>query len=408
MPASTRTWTIRILAATVLFALGNITHAWLTPQPHAGLPTTPVAAGAPAPVPAGLPDFTPLVRQNAAAVVNISVTGMAQSGVAMNDVPEPFRHFFPQLPEADRMQTGVGSGFVIASDGYILTNAHVVDGAREINVKFSDKRERVARVIGVDPLSDIALIKVDAKDLPTVKIGRADTLRVGQWVLAIGSPFGFEQSASQGIVSALGRSLPGDAYVPFVQTDVPINPGNSGGPLIDLAGRVVGVNAQIYSRNGGYQGISFAIPVDVAMQVAAQLKADGKVTRGWLGIGIQEIDQQLASSFKLDQPTGALVTSVTAGSPAALAGIRSGDVIRGYDGKPIIEAGDLPPNVAVTPPGHNAALVVWRNGKSINVDVSIARLPEQAAKKGYRARFRQAAGGSPCRRAIVVARNATR
>ena len=382
MYTSTRIWTIRILAATVLFALGGVTHAWLTPQPHAGLPTRPVAAGAPAPVPVGLPDFTPLVRQNAAAVVNISVTSMAQSGAALNGLPEPFQRFFQPLPDAAREQTGVGSGFVIASDGYILTNAHVVDGASEINVKFSDKRERSARVVGVDPLSDIALIKVDAKDLPTVQVGRADTLRVGQWVLAIGSPFGFEQSASQGIVSALGRSLPGDAYVPFVQTDVPINPGNSGGPLIDLAGRVVGVNAQIYSRNGGYQGVSFAIPVDVAMQVAAQLKADGKVMRGWLGISIQEVNQELASSFKLDQPTGALVASVAPHSPAAVAGIRPGDVIRSYDGKSIVKAGDLPPRVAVTLPGHDAALEVWRNGHLLGVDVTIARLPEQTAKRG--------------------------
>ncbi|MHB1083461.1 MAG: trypsin-like peptidase domain-containing protein [Thiobacillus sp.] len=382
MQSSTRIWTVRILAAAALFTLGNVTHAWLAPQPHAGLPTTPVAAGAPAPVPAGLPDFTPLVRQNAGAVVNISVTRVAQAGAMLRDLPEPFQRFFQPPPGADLEQTGVGSGFVIESDGYILTNAHVVDGAREINVKFSDKRERSARVIGVDTLSDIALIKVDAKDLPTVKIGRADTLRVGQWVLAIGSPFGFEQSASQGIVSALGRSLPGDAYVPFVQTDVPINPGNSGGPLIDLAGRVVGVNAQIYSSSGGNQGVAFAIPVDVAMQVAAQLKADGKVTRGWLGIGIQEVGQALASSFKLDQPTGALVASVAPGSPAAAAGIRPGDVIRSYDGKAIVEASDLPPDVAVTPPGHDAALTVWRNGRSIGVSVTIARLPDRVTRRG--------------------------
>ena len=382
MHAPTRTWTIRILAASVLFALGGVTHAWLTPQPHAGLLTTPVAAGAPAPVPAGLPDFTALVRQNAAAVVNISVTSMAQSGAALNGLPESLQPFLQPLPDTDREQTGVGSGFVIESDGYILTNAHVIDGAREINVKFSDKRERSARVVGVDPLSDIALIKVDAQDLPTVQIGRADTLRVGQWVLAIGSPFGFEQSASQGIVSALGRSLPGDAYVPFVQTDVPINPGNSGGPLIDLAGRVVGVNAQIYSRSGGYQGVSFAIPVDVAMQVAAQLKAAGKVTRGWLGIGIQEVNQELAASFKLDQPAGALVATVAPHSPAAVAGIQPGDVIRSYDGNSIIKAGDLPPRVAVTSPGHAAALKVWRNGHVLGVAVTIARLPEQTARRG--------------------------
>lgn len=382
MRHSSRIWAIRMVAAAALFGLGSATHAWLAPHPASGIPTVPVAAGASAPVPPGLPDFTLLVRQNAEAVVNISVTRTVQVSAALGDLPEPFQRFLQPPPGADLEQAGVGSGFVIESNGYILTNAHVVDGATEINVKFSDKRERSARVIGVDTLSDIALIKVDAKDLPTVKIGRADTLRVGQWVVAIGSPFGFEQSASQGIVSALGRSLPGDAYVPFVQTDVPINPGNSGGPLIDLAGRVVGVNSQIYSQSGGYQGVAFAIPIDVAMQVATQLKNEGKVTRGWLGIGIQEVNQQLASSFKLAQPVGALVASVAPGSPAAVAGIKPGDVIRSYDGKAIVEASDLPPKVAVTPPGHDAALDVWRNGQSLGIDVTIAPLPEPTAKKG--------------------------
>jgi serine protease Do len=364
-----------------LFSLGGVTHAWFAPHIHTGLPTT-AAASAPAPVPAGLPDFTPLVRQNAAAVVNISVKHEIAPRAVLGDLPEDLQRFFRLPPDADFEQTGVGSGFVIEPDGYILTNAHVVDGAREINVKFSDKRERIARVIGVDSLSDIALIKVDAKDLPTVKVGKADSLHVGQWVLAIGSPFGFEQSASQGIVSALGRSLPGDAYVPFVQTDVPINPGNSGGPLIDLAGRVVGVNAQIYSRSGGYQGVAFAIPIDVAMQVAAQLKADGKVARGWLGVAIQELNQDLATSFKLNQPTGALVAAVEPGSPAALAGLRAGDVIQRYDGKDIVGAGDLPPQVAATPPGHDAALQIWRNGKSLGIDITVARLPDRRAEKG--------------------------
>jgi serine protease Do len=382
MTYSTRTWTGTILAAAVLFALGGATHAWLAPQLHGSQPTTPVAAGAPAPVPAGLPDFTPLVQQNAAAVVNISVTRKLAAPAAMRDLPDGLQQFFRLPPHADVEQTGVGSGFVIEPNGYILTNAHVVQDASEISVKFSDKRERSAQVVGVDPLSDIALIKVDAGDLPTVKIGRADTLRVGQWVLAIGSPFGFEQSASQGIVSAIGRSLPGDAYIPFLQTDVPINPGNSGGPLIDLAGRVVGVNSQIYSRDGGYQGVAFAIPIDVAMQVAAQLKAGGKVMRGWLGVGIQALNQELAASFKLNDPVGALVASVEPGSPAAVAGLKPGDVIRRYDGKAIIEAGDLPPQVAATPPGHDAALEVWRNGKSLGIDVTVARLPQRIAEKG--------------------------
>jgi len=382
MTYSTRIWTVRIFAAAVLFALGSATHAWLAPQSLAGLPTTPLAAGAPAPVPAGLPDFTPLVQQNAAAVVNISVTRKLASRAALHGLPGGLQPFFRLPPEADAEQTSVGSGFVIEPTGYILTNAHVVENASEISVKFSDKRERSAQVIGVDPLSDIALIKVDAKDLPTVKIGHADTLRVGQWVLAIGSPFGFEQSASQGILSAIGRSLPGDAYIPFLQTDVPINPGNSGGPLIDLAGRVVGVNAQIYSRDGGYQGVAFAIPIDVAMQVAAQLKTGGKVTRGWLGVGIQELNQELAASFKLNEPVGALVASVEPGSPAAVAGLKPGDVIRRYDGKAIIDAGDLPPQVAATPPGHDAALEVWRNGKSLGIDITVARLPDRVAHKG--------------------------
>jgi len=378
---STRIWTVRILAAVALFALGNATHALLAPPPVATLPTR-AAAGATAPVPAGLPDFTPLVTQSAKAVVNISVTYESSPRVVLRSLPGDLKQYFRLPPRPDTVQTGVGSGFVIEPDGYILTNAHVVDGAREINVKFSDKQERNARVIGVDPLSDIALIKVDAKALPTAKIGQADTLRVGQWVLAIGSPFGFEQSASQGIVSALGRSLPGDAYVPFVQTDVPINPGNSGGPLIDLAGRVVGVNAQIYSNSGGYQGVAFAIPIDVAMRVAAELKADGKVTRGWLGVSLQELNQALASSFRMKRPTGALVASVAPNSPAAMAGLRPGDVIRRFDGKAIVEAGDLPPVVAATPPGHDAALEVWRNGRSLGIAVTVARLPERMAKKG--------------------------
>ena len=381
MDSPARIWTLRLTVAATLFALGGASHAWLSPHPEVALPTQ-AAAGAPAPVPAGLPDFTPLVQQSAAAVVNISVTRGLSANAVVGGLPDEMQRFFGQQQDQQPEQIGVGSGFVIESDGYILTNAHVVDGAHTINVKFSDKREMSARVIGVAPLSDIALIKVDAKGLPTVQIGRADTLRVGQWVLAIGSPFGFEQSASQGIVSALGRSLPGDAYVPFVQTDVPINPGNSGGPLIDLAGRVVGVNAQIYSQSGGYQGISFAIPVDVAMQVAHQLKADGKVTRGWLGIGIQEVNQELAESFKLDHPTGALVASVSPGSPAAVAGIKPGDVIRSYDGKSIVEAGDLPPKVAVTPVGHTAALEIWRNGHSLGVDVPIAKLPDQITRRG--------------------------
>ena len=382
MHPATRKWTLGLFAGAVLFALGGATHAWLAPRAPAGMPMTPAAAGAPAPVAAGLPDFTPLVQQNAAAVVNLSVTREVAPRAVLRNFPDDLQRFFRLPPDASFEQTGVGSGFVIEPDGYILTNAHVVDGAREINVKFSDKRELTGKVVGVDRLSDIALVKVDGGDLPTVQIGRADSLRVGQWMLAIGSPFGFEQSASQGIVSALGRSLPGEAYIPFVQTDVPINPGNSGGPLIDLAGRVVGVNSQIYSRSGGYQGVAFAIPIDMAMRVAQQLKTGGKVTRGWLGVGIQELDQALAASFKLKEPAGALVASVEPGSPAAAAGLRPGDVIRRYDGKAIVEAGDLPPQVATTPPGHDAAIEIWRNGRSMSVDVTVARLPDRVSERG--------------------------
>ena len=368
------------VVAAAMFALGSFTHAWMSP-PAASLAVPVVAAGAPAPLPAGLPDFTRLVQQNAAAVVNLSVKRTMNHGAALAGVPDILQRFFRLPPDADFEQTGVGSGFVIEADGYILTNAHVVDGANEISVKFSDKRELPGKVVGVDPLSDIALVKVDGKKLTTVQVGRVETLRVGQWVLAIGSPFGFEQSASQGIVSALGRSLPGDAYVPFVQTDVPINPGHSGGPLIDLAGRVVGVNSQIYSRDGGFQGVSFAIPIDVAMQVAAQLKANGRVERGWLGIGIQPLTAGLASSFKLDQPVGALVASVAPKSPAATAGLRPGDVILRYDGKPIVEAGDLPPRVAASQPGHESALELWRDGRKLDMNVTLAALPQQAAAR---------------------------
>jgi serine protease Do len=345
------------------------------------MPTMSTAAGAPAPVPAGLPDFTQLVQQNAAAVVNLSVKRTLNAGEALPGLPDALQRFFRLPPDASFEQTGVGSGFVIEADGYILTNAHVVDGVSEISVKFSDKRELPGKVVGVDPLSDIALVKVDAEKLATVQVGRADTLQVGQWVLAIGSPFGFEQSASQGIVSALGRSLPGEAYVPFVQTDVPINPGNSGGPLIDLAGRVVGVNSQIYSRDGGYQGVAFAIPIDVAMHVAAQLKANGRVERGWLGIGIQPLNAELAASFKLDQPVGVLVASVTPKSPATAVGLRPGDVIQRYDGKLIVEAGDLPPQVAATPPGHDAAIEIWREGKKLEKVVTVAALPDPPAAR---------------------------
>ncbi len=348
----------------------------------------------PARVEMTVPDFSALVEQNAAAVVNVSVTGKSQPTVvwrgrgrgmpAPDDDNNPLAPFFknfpmpPMAPGGKGMPTqGMGSGFIVSTDGYIVTNHHVVDDADKITVRLNDKREFSAKVIGSDPRSDIALLKIDAGGLPTVTVGGTDHLKVGQWVFAIGAPFGLERTATKGIVSALGRSLPNDTYVPFIQTDVPINPGNSGGPLFDLSGRVVGINSQIFSRSGGYMGLSFAIPVDVAMDVVAQLKTDGRVTRGWLGISLQEVTQDLARSFGLEQPRGALVADVTENSPAARAGLKTGDIIVAYGGKPINDSADLPPLVGTTKPGANKDLTVIRDGKTQDIAVKLGQLPDQ-------------------------------
>ncbi|MBS1221181.1 MAG: protease Do, partial [Proteobacteria bacterium] len=290
---------------------------------------------------------------------------------------------------------GLGSGFIIASDGYLVTNHHVVEGAEKITVKLNDKREFPARVIGSDPQSDIALLKIDARDLPTVAIGDADRLKVGQWVFAIGAPFGLERTATKGIVSALGRSLPNDAYVPFIQTDVPINPGNSGGPLFDLNGKVVGVNSQIFSRSGGYMGLSFAIPASVALDVVAQLKADGRVTRGWMGVSLQEVTQDLARSFNLEQPRGALVADVSADGPAARAGLKAGDVIVAYAGKPVNDSADLPPLVGSTKPGASKPLTVIRDGQEREITVTLGQLPDKNKDKDELALNGSPDDGSP-------------
>ena len=337
-----------------------------------------------------VPDFSTLVQQNAAAVVNITVTGKKQPAVVMRGSPDqddednPFAPFFKQFPAPPMPHggkgmpvQGLGSGFIIASDGYLVTNHHVVNGAEKVIVKLNDKREFPARVIGSDPQSDIALLKIDARDLPTVAMGDADQLKVGQWVFAIGAPFGLERTATKGIVSALGRSLPNDTYVPFIQTDVPINPGNSGGPLFDLNGKVVGVNSQIFSRSGGYMGLSFAIPVNVAMDVVAQLKADGRVSRGWMGVTLQEVTQDLARSFNLEQPRGALVADVSADGPAAKAGLKAGDIIVAYAGKPVNDSADLPPLVGSTKPGVSKTLTVIRDGKEREIAVTLGQLPDQ-------------------------------
>ena len=340
-----------------------------------------------------LPEFTALVAQNGPTVVNIS-TKQSQNltrsfqGYPIPDLPEDsplqdfFRHFFGdqgdsgEAPEDDEQGRSLGSGFIVSADGYVLTNAHVVEGAEEIIVRTSDRREFVATPVGADKRSDIALLKVDATDLPTARIGSAKDLLVGEWVLAIGSPFGFEHSATAGIVSAKGRNLPSENYVPFIQTDVAINPGNSGGPLFNLDGEVIGVNSQIYSRTGGFMGLSFAIPIDVAMDVVEQIKTKGRVSRGWLGVLIQDVTRDLAPTFGLNQPRGALVAQVLPDSPAATAGVNVGDVILTYNGKEVTTSSALPPLVGTTPVGESAHLEVLRQGQSVALEVKIAELPE--------------------------------
>jgi serine protease Do len=348
---------------------------------------------------ADFPEFTKLVRQASPAVVNIRTERTATNrpdGFNEQEVPEIFRRFFRQMPDRQNPRPGIGSGFIIESDGYILTNNHVVDGADEIIVALSDRREREAKIVGTDPLSDLALLKIDEENLPTVKIGSSEDLEAGQWVIAIGSPFDFEMSVTAGIVSATGRSLPEGSgnYVPFIQTDVAINPGNSGGPLLDLDGRVVGINSQIFTRSGGYMGLSFAIPIDVAMEVVAQLKDKGGVSRGWLGVLIQRVDRDLAESFGLDRPAGALVTEVFADSPAEKAGLKEGDIITAFDGRMIDLSSDLPHMVGRTRADSVAELTVVRNGEVVTLEVTIGRLeeddlnssrrPAQAARSGNR------------------------
>ena len=356
--------------------------------PVAVAPAAPMAPMAPmAAIQTGYPDFASIVRANGPAVVNIAVTGKARAGdddesAASNDpLQEFFRRFGPgaqrqQPGQAPRLTRGQGSGFIVSSDGIILTNAHVVDGAQEVTVKLTDRREFKAKVIGSDRRSDVAVIKIDARNLPAVRLGNPADVSVGEWVLAIGSPFGFENTATSGIVSAKSRSLSDDSYVPFIQTDVAVNPGNSGGPLFNLRGEVIGINSQIYSASGGYQGISFAIPIDVAAKVKDQLVATGKVTRGRIGVVVQEVNQGLADSFGLKKPQGALINSVEKGGPADKAGLESGDVIVAFEGRPIDRSADLPVLVTDIKPGQRARVEIIRKGNAKSLDVVVGELKE--------------------------------
>lgn len=342
-----------------------------------------------------LPDFTTLVEQASPAVVNISTKQkLPDRRIAAGQMPDleglppMFREFFerglpqqPRSPRGDRQREAqsLGSGFIISADGYVLTNNHVVADADEIIVRLSDRSELKAKLVGTDPRTDVALLKVEGKDLPMVKLGDSEKLKVGEWVLAIGSPFGFDHSVTKGIVSAKGRTLPNDTYVPFIQTDVAINPGNSGGPLFNMKGEVVGINSQIFTRSGGFMGLSFAIPIDVALDVSNQLKKDGKVSRGWLGVVIQEVNKDLAESFGLEKPAGALVAQVLEDGPAAKGGLQVGDVILSMNGQPIVMSADLPHLVGSMKDGDKARLEIIRNGKRQNLDVAVGALPDEDA-----------------------------
>ena len=333
-----------------------------------------------------LPDFQSLVEEEGDAVVKIAVTGSRPANVQgmpdfdTDELPEYLRRFFEGAPGPAPQQRqpvgGFGSGFIVSEDGYVITNAHVVDGADSIVVSLENRRQYQAELVGADAASDIAVLKIDGDELPVVKVGDSDELDVGEWVLAIGSPFGFEHTATQGIVSAVARSLPNDTYVPFIQTDAAVNPGNSGGPLFNTDGEVVGVNSQIYSRSGGYQGLSFAIPINVAMSIADQIRDTGFATRGWLGVTIQDVDQALAESFGLVRPEGALVADIAPGSPASAAGVQRGDIILDFNGDDVEYSSSLPPLVGSVRPGTRVDMVVLRDGKEQTLPVTIEPLEQ--------------------------------
>jgi serine protease Do len=383
-------------AGPTLQALALLLAAALAAPVAAQAPAASQGATAPTRA-ASLPDFTALVKKQGPAVVNVITTRAARPGggpAGMSpDDPfyEFFRRFMPDAPDAPPGQgegpgdgpggQGVGSGFIISPDGYILTNAHVVAGSSEVTVRMADaKREFKAKVVGADERTDVALLKVEQTGLPVAKLGKSSTLEPGQWVAAIGSPFGFANTITAGIVSATARSLPAETYLPFIQTDVAVNPGNSGGPLLNLDGEVVGINSMIYSRTGGYMGVSFAIPIEEAMNVSRQLREHGKVTRGRLGIGIQPVTKELAQSFKLDSTDGVVVVQVEPGSPAEKAGLQVGDVILSYDGKKIAEANMLPRLVGNTKPGQQAKLDVWRKGERLALNATVGEMPSSTER----------------------------
>jgi len=398
-----------ILALVAAGAVGATGAGLITGhQARAVTPSAPIVAQTPAAPGGALPSFAQITAQNGPAVVNISVTGSTRTAMAHDDEDDdegqptarqrrgpqidpndPFYEFFRQFGfpgggaqgQPNVPTHGQGSGFIVSPDGLVLTNAHVVKGASEVIVKLTDRREFRAKVLGSDPKTDVAVLKIDAKDLPVVRLGSTRDLQVGEWVLAIGSPFGFENSVTAGVVSAKGRSLPDDSLVPFIQTDVAVNPGNSGGPLFNARGEVVGINSQIYSRSGGYQGVSFSIPIELAAKIKDQIVATGKVRHAQLGVAVQEVNQAFAESFALDKPEGALVASVSKGSPADKAGLQAGDVIRQVDGQPIVASGDLPAWVGQAQPGQQARLSVWRQGKPLELTATLGDASDKASKQ---------------------------
>ena len=364
--------------------------------PAAAAPAPAAAPAAAVAAPAAtvtLPDFTRIAAQNGKAVVNIRVSGTSRAanrgGMPRLDPSHPFYEFFRQFQDPRYggggggreapVVFGAGSGFIVSPDGVILTNAHVVQGADEVIVKLQDRREFRAKVVGSDPRTDVAVLKIDAKNLPVAPLGKSNKLAAGEWVLAIGSPYGLESTVTAGVVSATGRSLP-DGAVPFIQTDVAVNPGNSGGPLFNTRGEVVGINSQIYSQTGGYQGLSFSIPIDVAVRIKDQIVATGKVQHAKLGVSVQEIGQDFADSFRLDSPEGALISSVERGGPAERAGLKSGDIVRRLNGQPIVTPTDLSSTVSLSKPGEKVALDVWRDGKLVRIDATLGDANDKAKR----------------------------